>query len=107
MKENSSFCIQRSKFLSGIQRLVEVPQDIVDVFKTNAQADEIGTDPSRHLLFGGQLAVGGGSGMDSKRLRISNIGKMAEQLQTFDKLAARLGATLDSKPKIAPTPLGR
>jgi len=45
--------------------------------------------------------------MNGEAFGITHIGKMAEQLQTFDKLPACIHAALMPNPKMEPAPLGK
>jgi len=83
----------------GVKRLIQIPLDVFEIFETNAQADEIRTDASGDLLFFGQLAVSGGSGMNGERAGITNVGKVAEELQAFNELLARGCTALDTEPE--------
>ena len=90
------------------QRLVQVPQDVFDIFDADAQADEIGRHAGGDLFLLAQLAVGGGGGMDGQALGIAHVGQVAEQLQALDEASCRLPAPpLMPKPRIAPGPFGQ
>ncbi len=51
---------------SAFERLIQIPENIIDIFETNAQADEIRADACGNLIFRAQLAVCGGGGMNGK-----------------------------------------
>src|SRR5690606_17084688 len=59
---------------SGPQRLVEVPQDVVDVLDADAQAHEVGAHAGRGLLVGGKLAVRGRGRVDGQALGVADVG---------------------------------
>src|SRR5512137_1708813 len=87
---------QRPSTGSG-QRLIQVPENIVDLLETNAQADKIGADASADLLFGAQLAVGGGSRMDGQAFGIPDVCQVTEELQALDELLPGFRAAFDAK----------
>src|SRR4030067_3664552 len=78
-----------------MERLIEIPQDIVNVFETNAQTNEIGADACGDLLLFCELAVRCGRGMNSEALCIADVCKMAEELQAFDELFPCFHAAFD------------
>src|SRR5690606_16247338 len=91
--------------LSGPERLVEVPEDVVDVLDADAQPHEVGAHAGRGLLVGRELAVRGRRGMDREALRVADVGEVAEQLQALDELLAGLDAALDAEAHDRPAAL--
>ncbi len=61
-----------------LQRLIQIPPNIFNVFQPHAQAHEVRCDARGGLLIGRELAVGGAGWMDRQALRIADIGEMAE-----------------------------
>ena len=80
-----------------VERLLQIPLDVFEVFETNAQADEIGADASRDLLFFAELAVRSGGRVNGETARITDIGEVAEELQVFNEFPACFRAAFDSK----------
>ena len=81
----------------AVQGLIQVPQNIINIFETNAQADEVRADSSTDLLFFIELTVCGCGRMNCQRSRVADVGKVTEKLQTFDELLACFCAAFDSK----------
>ena len=52
-----------SLWLSGVEGLIQIGQQILDGFDTNGETDHLGFDASLGLLFDRQLTVSGGGGM--------------------------------------------
>ena len=48
----------------GLQRLLEIGEDVVDMFEADAEADQVGGDTSGDLGGGWELAVGGAGAVD-------------------------------------------
>ncbi len=91
----------------GGQRLVQIPQDIVDIFQTDAQTDKVGSDAGgEHLVFV-ELAVRGGDRVDGQALGVAYIGKMAQELEVVDKLFAGLDSSFDAKTEDGAVALGQ
>ena len=61
------------------QRLIQIPEDILDILDPDAQADEIRRDPGADLLLIRKLAVRGAGRMDRQRPGIADIGQVADQ----------------------------
>ena len=61
-----------------IERLIEIPQNIINIFETNTQANEVGADTRRDLIFGTELTVRCRCGMNGKTLRVADVGKVTE-----------------------------
>tara|TARA_B110000305_G_scaffold87231_1_gene98343 strand:+ start:4018 stop:4563 length:546 start_codon:yes stop_codon:yes gene_type:complete len=77
--------------------LVEVGEDVVDVLDADGEADEFGLDAAGELLFGGELGVSGGGGMDRERFGVSKVGDVGEHFQRVDELGSCFGSTFDSE----------
>ena len=81
------------------ERLIQIPENVINIFETNGQADEVRADAGRKLIFGSQLAVCRGRRMNGKTLCIADVREMAEELQVFDEFLPGFYAALDSEPK--------
>jgi hypothetical protein len=67
-----------------VDRVVEVVDDVGDVFDADREADEVGGDAGGGLLFVGELLVGGGGGVDDERLGVADVGEEGEELDVVD-----------------------
>lgn len=79
------------------ERLIEIGDQVVDVLQSDAEADEVGRDAGRCLLFGLELLVSGACRVDDQRLGITDVRQKAEDLELVDELEGRLVAALDSE----------
>jgi len=61
--------------------LVEIGEDVADVFDADAEANEFGSDAGGGLLRGLELLVGGGGGMNHQRFSIADVGDEGEELE--------------------------
>lgn len=64
--------------------LLEIVDDVLDVFQAEAHADEIGGDAAFDLLFVGQLLVRGDPRVDDEGLCVADVGEVAAELQVVD-----------------------
>jgi hypothetical protein len=64
--------------------LVEVGEDVADVFNADAEADQLGSDAGAGLLLCGKLLVGGGGGMDDQGFCVADVGYEGEEFQRVD-----------------------
>ena len=69
-----------------VKAALKVRQNIVDMLRTNGQADGVGLDALIQKLLIGQLAVCRRRGMDHQTLHIRYVRQQGEDLQTVDKL---------------------
>src|ERR1035437_5568586 len=81
----------------SVQRLIQIPQNVIDILDTNAQAHEVSTDARRGLLLRCELTVCGAGRMDGQTLGIAHVGHMAEQLQAVDEFITRFRAAFDAE----------
>src|SRR6266404_5690781 len=79
------------------KRLVDVPENVVDVLDADGQPDHVGPDPCLDLFFVRQLTMSSGSGMDHQRLGVADVGKMRAELKRLDELHPGLHAALDAE----------
>ena len=77
--------------------MIQIPQDIFDVFETDAQAHKVGCDAGAGLLFRRELAVRRAGGMNRQALGIAHVRQVAEELKVVDKVAPRFQPALDAK----------
>ena len=78
---------------SSIQSLVDISNDVVDVFNTNRHADHRCRHASSRELIGLQLLVGGGCRVNDQGLGVSDIGQMGQQLDIVDNADALFKST--------------
>src|SRR5919108_2043002 len=81
------------------QRLIQIPENIFDILQSYGEADEIGTDARSFLLFLGKLRMRCAGGVDGQGLCITEVFKMAEQLQIVNKPCAGFTPALDAETK--------
>src|SRR5690606_27576025 len=79
------------------ERLIEVPQDVVDVFQTDGQTHIVGRHARQRLFFLAQLRVRRRGWMNGERTRVTDVRQVREQLQVVDKGAPGLASALDAK----------
>ena len=80
-----------------LDRIVEVGENVANVFDTDRKPYQLGGDAGVALLLDRELRMGGGSGVDDQRFRVANVGQQGEQLERIDQLLARLVAALDAE----------
>jgi hypothetical protein len=72
------------------ERLVDVPDDILDVLDTNRDPNEVVTDPGLLEFLVAELPVRCRGGMASQRFRVADVHQAQDHLQPVDERAARL-----------------
>ena len=65
----------------GVECLLQIGRNVVDVFDSDRQADEVRCDPASGLLFRSELAVGCGGRVDGEAFCIADIGQMAKEAE--------------------------
>ena len=90
-----------------MEGLVEVPEDIFDIFGADGKAHEIGSDTGARLLFFVELTVGSDGGVDGEGLGVADVGQVAEELQGFNELLASFSAAFDAKTEDGPGAFGQ
>jgi hypothetical protein len=105
--------------LGGLERLLEVCNDIVNVLNANRNPDQVLSDSTIGFLFVAQLLVSGAPRIcrtwiskksvtiwcmpwlltNCQCLCITNIGKVGYQLEAIDNLTASIGISFNSKRK--------
>ena len=101
--QNQTYQKQKRNLCSGqavlcfncLERLIQIVGDVVDVFRTDRQADGAGMDALLLKLFLVELRMSGGSGMDNQALYVRNVRQKREYLKMVDKLLGSLCAALD------------
>ena len=68
----------------GHKGLLEIIDDVFDVFQAETHPDEVRGDAAFDLLFVGQLLVRGDPRVDDEGLGVADVGEMAAQLQVVD-----------------------
>src|SRR5437879_6900441 len=95
--QRDNLVINDSLFLlTNIERLVEVPENVFDVFESHRDAHHIGLDAGLELLLGVQLLMGGRRRVNHQAARVSDVSQVRKQFQAVDKLLARVVAALET-----------
>ena len=89
------------------QRLVQIPQDVLNVFNADAEADEVGRDASCDQLVFGELAVGRAGWVNGQALGVTDVGDVAKELQVVDEVLACCLTALDAKAEDRARALGQ
>src|ERR1035438_1122032 len=76
---------------------VEVAKDVRQRLEADPEPDQVRGDARCDLLVLSELRVGRGSRVDRQAADIADVREMAEQLEAFDEVAARLLAALDAE----------
>src|SRR2546421_10568478 len=77
------------------QRLLEVPEDVLEVLDPDRDPDQLGPDPGRAQLLGVELLVRRRAWMADQRLRVAHVGYVREELHRLDAPLPRLPTALD------------
>src|SRR5699024_2016052 len=83
----------------GSQRLVKIPNNVVDVFNTHRNTYQIIRNTGSSQLLIRQLLVSSRARMQHQRFSVTDIGQMRCQLQISHKRCRRLPAALHTKTK--------
>ena len=76
------------------ERLIQILDQIVGIFDSDGQPDDVGLRARSRLLFRGQLPVRGRGRMDHQRSGITQIGNVAEDFEAVHELYASVVAAL-------------
>ena len=79
------------------KRLIEIPDQVVQVLKSDREPHHILGDACGGMILVAQLLVCGGGGMDDEALGIADIREVREDLQGVDELPASFQAALDAE----------
>ena len=82
------------------QRLVDVPEDVLDILDAHRQPDHVGPHAGARQFRLVQLAVRGGGRMDHQRLGVADVGQVAEELAGVDEALAGLHRVGRRMPKV-------
>src|SRR4051812_46501163 len=77
------------------ERLVNVPQDVVDVLEPDRDADHVGLDAGGERLSFVELAVRGARGVADQRARVADVDQVAHELRALDERDAALQPPFD------------
>ena len=77
--------------------MIQIPQNIFNIFQSNAQTDEIRADTGGELFGFGELRVGGAGGVDRHGLYIAQVGNMAKELQVINEPCACFPSAVDAE----------
>ena len=81
----------------GVQRLVEIPADVLGVLQPDRDAHEIRANTAGDEGVVVELLMGGRRRVDDERADITDVGEMAAQLDGFDEPPARVTAADDTE----------
>src|SRR5580698_470709 len=94
-------CWHRSPSPAHLQRLIDVPEDIIERFQSDRQPYHFRCNTGGALLFFVELAMRRRRWMNNQCLGIADIGQMRQELDRLDKSHAGRGASFDAKSKDA------
>src|SRR4051794_7202949 len=77
--------------------LVEIPEDVVERFESDGEADHFGEHTCGALLVLVQLPMRRRCGVDNERLRVTDVGQVREELDGFDAPFAGLRTAFDAE----------
>ena len=77
--------------------MVEIGEDVVDVFDADGESDELGRNAGGKQLLLAELRVGGGRRVDRERLCVADVGEVFEELEGVDEFCSRRGTALDAE----------
>src|ERR1700716_2919093 len=81
--------------LPGVERLVEIGDDVVDMLDADAQPDHLRPPAGLALLLGRHLPMRGGSRMTGERFRVAHVDQALEQPEGVVEPLAGRKATRD------------
>ncbi len=81
----------------GTQRLVEIPNQVFDVFETDRKANQLRGDTGSRLFRLRQLLVRSGGRVDDQASRVADVGEVREDFQRVDELLPCLVAAFDAE----------
>src|SRR6187551_239968 len=79
------------------ERVVEVPQDVVEGFEADGEPDHLGQNARCALLVLVELPVRRRCRMDDQRFGVADVGEVRKELHRFDAAYACRGAPLDAE----------
>ena len=79
------------------ERLVDVPEDVVDVLEADRDPHHVLRHAGRELLRLVELAMRRRRRMDDERSRVADVGEVAHQLRRLDEADAGGEAALDAE----------
>ena len=79
------------------ERLVDVGEDVVDVFDADGEADEVGGDAGGPELVVGELAVGGAGGVQDAGARVGDVRHDGRELEAIHEARGGGAAALDAE----------
>ena len=88
---------QRSPVNCRIECLIEVADDVVDMFDADAKPDRLGSHPGLALFFNRHLSMGSRSRMAGQRFGITDIHEPLDQLERVIELLTGFESSLDPK----------
>src|SRR6266849_3693910 len=94
-------CSRGSLSRAHLQRLIDVPEDIIERFQSDRQPNHLRRNTSGALLLFVELTMRRRCRMNDQRLGIADIGQVRQELDRLDKSHAGRGASLNAKSKDA------
>ena len=67
-----------------LEGFVQIFADILDVFDAEREAQQVGIDARGDELLLVELRMGGRGGMNQQRLRVADVGQMADEMEVVD-----------------------
>jgi len=87
----------RTSRAGGSKSLIDIFDDVADMFDADRKPDGFGQNAGHALLLGGHLAVSGGGRVTRKRLRVADVDEPRDQLQRIVEGLAGLKTALDAE----------
>lgn len=81
----------------GCESLVEIGEDVVDVFDADGESNQLGRDACRALLVLGELGMSSRGRLDRKGFRVADVGEVFEKLEGIDEFRAGRSTALDAE----------
>ena len=83
-------------FALSSQCLIQVGKDILDVLDTDRKTNLLGSHAAGGELVVGELAVGGGGGVEGAGAGVGHVHHDIKELQIVEESTSRLAAALDA-----------
>jgi len=68
---------------SSHKRLLEIEDDVFDIFQAQADADQVGRDTTLDLFFVGELLVRGDPGVDDEGFCVADVGEVGAEFEVI------------------------
>ena len=104
---NGPGCACKLVAVGSLDRLVEVGEDVANVFNADGKPHQLRRHARGRLLLSRELLMRGGGRMDHQRLGVADVGQQREKLERVDELLARIVAALDAECDQGPGAVGQ